>query len=89
MKKNSSEIIFTFQGRCRYWLRLPGLEEKKLSSQIKKLQTERAGGAEIVTKPLLNNGEQSELAVVDVFASPSGYEYRLGKIPIAEDSIFF
>ncbi len=89
MKKNSSEIIFTFQGRCRYWLRFPELKEKKLSTQIKKLQTERVGGAEIVIKPLFSNGEQSELAVVDVFVSPSGYEYRLGKIPIAEDSVYF
>nr|DAD83079.1 MAG TPA: hypothetical protein [Caudovirales sp. ct1Jx6] len=40
-------------------------------------------------KPLFSNGEQSELAVVDVFVSPSGYEYRLGKIPIAEDSVYF
>lgn len=44
MKKKSVEIIFTFKDRCRYWLRFPGLKEKKLNDQIKKLQSKRADG---------------------------------------------
>ena len=90
MKKKSVEIIFTFKDRCRYWLRFPGLKEKKLNDQIKKLQSERADGSELITKPMVtDSGEQSELTVIDVFVTPSGHEYRLGKIPVAEDSIFF
>lgn len=90
MKKKSVEIIFTFKDCCRYWLRFPGLKEKKLTAQIKKLQTERAGGSELISKPFLtDNGEQSELAVVDVFVTAAGYEYKLDKISISEDSVFF
>lgn len=90
MKKKSVEIIFTFKDRCRYWLRFPGLKEKKLNDQIKKLQSKRADGSELITKPMLNDsGEQSELTVIDVFATPSGYEYKFGKIAVAEDSVFF
>ena len=90
MKKKSVEIIFTFKDRCRYWLRFPGLKAKKLTAQIKKLQAERADGSELITKPMLNDsGEQNELTVIDVFATPSGYEYKFGKIAVSEDSVFF
>ena len=90
MKKKSVEIIFTFKDRCRYWLRFPDLKEKKLNDQIKKLQSKRADGSELITKPFLtDNGEQSELAVVDVFVTAAGYEYKLDKISISEDSVFF
>lgn len=90
MKKKSVEIIFTFKDRCRYWLRFPGLKEKKLNDQIKKLQSKRADGSKLITKPMLtDNGEQSELTVIDVFVTPSGYEYKFGKIAVAEESVFF
>lgn len=90
MKKKSVEIIFTFKDRCRYWLRFPGLKEKKLNDQIKKLQSKRADGSELIIKPMLtDNGEQSELTVIDVFVTPSGYEYKFGKIAVSEDSVFF
>ncbi len=90
MKKKSVEIIFTFKDRCRYWLRFPALKDKKLTAQIKKLQSERVDGSEVITKPMLtDNRDQSELTVVDVFVTTAGYEYKLGNISISEESVFF
>lgn len=89
MKKSFNELIFTFEN-CRFWLRFPGLSGDELNDCILQLSADRAANKKAITKPFLKEGSiQTEQVVVDIYKISSGYEFKLGTVPIKEANIFF